>query len=326
MRALWPLIADTWRQSRQQAVFLIMIGLLSLTVIGAVVLAQPVESTQEDGSVVERVGLLGLDGSELALSAEWSRLYAQAITKSYTHEGETPDPFSEEGQQLQREQLEAAQVQAETEPARKCVEALIHWTSFLLYGMSMLLFIAACAGYFPAMLEAGAVDIVLAKPLERWKVFFGKYLGGLALYAATVAGAYLLLFIGLGLRTGVWHLAVFRVLPLQLLSAATLFAIIALLGVARGSTGLAMVVGYIYYVIIDRVVKGLLFFPFASDTWQRAQTVLRYTVPNFIEVRNTALVSIIHAPALDWQPILVIFTWLLLALGLGYWLFARSDY
>jgi ABC-type transport system involved in multi-copper enzyme maturation permease subunit len=326
MGALWAIVADTWRQSRQQVVFLIMLGLLALTVVVTVSLAHTVEVREDDGSVVEKVALHGFSESTDMLTMGWSTLYMSTIAAEFLDEDESFDPFSEEGQRLQERMLEVAEHEARTDPKRRGVETLIFGVGFAIYVISMLLFIAACSGYYPAMLQSGAIDIVLAKPLERWKIFLGKYMGGLALFTAALFGAYALLFLGLGLRTGVYHPAIFQVMPLQLLSAATLFGLIALLGVARGSTALAMIVGYVYYIIVDKIMQFLLFMPFGGDGWKSAQKLLRATVPNFVKVRDTALMSVINAPAVDWQPVLVMFAWMLLSLGLGYWIFHRRDY
>ena len=326
MGALWAIIADTWRQSRQQVVFLIMLGLLAVTVSVAVGLVHTVEVTEADGTVVEKVGLHGIPESTELLSEGWAGLYAATIVADHLDNGEAVDPFSREGQKLQQELLTLAERKAEIDAKRRGVETLIWAVGFVIYMVSMLLFIAACAGYFPALLEAGAIDIVLAKPLERWKIFFGKYLGGMALFTAALLGAYILLFFGLGVRTGVWHLAIFRVMPLQVLSAATLFALIALIGMARGRTAIAMLVGYGYYLIVDKIMKVLLFAQFGSENWQGIQELLRTTIPNFVKVRDTALMSIINAPATDWQPVMVMFAWMLISLGLGFWVFYRRDY
>ncbi len=326
MGALWAIITDTWRQSRQQVVFLIMLGLLAITVLVGVGFTHVVEVEQDDKTVVEEVGLHGFESSEIGLADAWMSLYTATLARDMINDGEGVDPFSEEGQRLQQELLEVSSRAEQVSVKQRGVEVVIYGIGFAIYAISMLMFIAASAGYFPALLEAGAVDIVLAKPLERWKVFLGKYLGGLALFSAALFGAYLLLFIGLGVRTGVWHLAIFRVMPLQLLSAASLFSLIALLGVIRGSTALAMIVGYVYYIVVDKIMQGLMIMPFVSDRWKSIQKLLRATIPNFVQVRNEALDSIINPPATDWQPILVMLTWTLLSLGVGYWVFWRRDY
>jgi ABC-type transport system involved in multi-copper enzyme maturation permease subunit len=324
MGALLAIVADTWRQSRQQVVFLIMLAMLAVTVLVSVGLAHTVEATEPDGTVVERVGLHGVDETGELLSATWAGIYSESLILDASKND--LDPFSEEGQRLQEQLLEAAEREAQTSAKRRGVEALIYMVGFAIYVISMLMFIAASAGYFPALLETGALDIVLAKPLERWKIFFGKYLGGLALFSAALFGAYALLLFGLGLRTGIWHPAIFRVMPLQLLSAASLFALIALIGVIRGSTALAMILGYLGYLIVDKVMRLMMIVPFASERWRDIQELLRLTVPNFTSVRDTALTSVINAPATDWQPVFVMFAWMLISLALGYWVFHRRDW
>ncbi|HVI03494.1 MAG TPA: ABC transporter permease subunit [Enhygromyxa sp.] len=324
MGPLLAIIADTWRQSRQQVVFLIMLGALALTVLVSVALTHTIEGHEPDGTIVEKVAVHGIDDEGQLLTSAWMGLYSSTLMREL--ETDDLDPFSEEGQRMQEELMKIAELQAQTSAKQRGVEVLIYALGFAIYAISMLLFIAASAGYFPALLEAGAIDIVLAKPLERWRIFFGKYLGGMALFGAALFGAYALLFFGLGLRTGIWHPAIFRVMPLQLLSAATLFGLIALLGVLRGSTALAMIVGYIGYVLVDKIMRVLLFVPFGSDRWQSTQELLRTVIPNFAQVRETALLSVINAPATDWQPVFVMLAWLLLSLGLGYWVFYRRDY
>ncbi len=326
MQALLAIVADTWRQSRQQVVFMIMLGLMALVVAVAIGLTHTVEVERGDGSRVEVATIYGLDDEPEALVDGWSALYSAAILReAMTDDGESVDPFSEEGQAVQQKLIDAAAHEASLAPKRRAVEVVIYGVASLIYMVGMLLFIAACAGYFPALLEAGAVDIVLAKPLERWKIFLGKYLGGLALFAAALVGAYGLLFVGLGVRTGVWHPAIFRVMPLQLLSAASLFSLIALLGILRRSTALPMIIGYVFYFVVDRIVQVLMIIPL-GERWRSVQKVLRAVVPNFVEVKETALMSIINPPALDYQPILVMFAWTGIVLGLGYWAFARRDY
>lgn len=324
MGPLLAIVADTWRQSRQQVVFLIMLGMLALTVVLSVALTHTIEVRETDGTVVEKVAVHGFDDSGELLTTAWSGLYSATMLGELATEDF--DPASEEGQRLQEELMEVAELQARTSAKQRGVEVLIYGVGFAIYAISMLMFIAASAGYFPALLEAGAIDIVLAKPLERWKIFFGKYLGGMALFTAALFGAYALLFFGLGVRTGVWHPAIFRVMPLQLLSAATLFGLIALLGVLRGSTALAMIIGYVGYVLVDKIMQVLLFMPFGSERWRSTQELLRMVIPNFVRVRDTALMSVINASATDWQPVFVMLAWMLISLGLGYWVFVRRDY
>jgi ABC-type transport system involved in multi-copper enzyme maturation permease subunit len=200
-----------------------------------------------------------------------------------------------------------------------------------IFSLSMILFLAACAGYYPAMLEAGAIDIVLAKPIDRLRVFLGKYVGGLALYAAAIAVTYLILFVGIGMRTGVWHAGIFLVMPLQIVAAAVLYAILAALGVVSRSSTLCLVVGLAFYLVIDMIVGALITFEQMGaftelPALEKISVVLRYTLPNFGMLKANAAASVLNIPVMQWQPFVVAAAWLVGALAFGYWRFSRTDY
>ncbi len=326
MSALWAMIADTWRQSRQQVVFLVMVALLLVFSILAIVLAQPVRVVDEDGVEREHVSILGTEHGYEFLEGQWAMTYASSTALGSDSD---VDPFSEEGQaQLEervRAQEEFVREQARLDPARRGLEGLLSLVSGLIFSLSMLLFLGASANYFPAMLESGAIDIVLAKPLARWQVFLGKYLGGLALFTVAVAGANMLLFVGLGVRTGIWHPSLFLVMPAQILAAATLFGLIVLLGVLSRSGTLCMVVGYIYYLFVDSILQVLTIMPFKGAWVRGLKSALEWT-PNFGVLKTTATVSVVNLPDFDPQPLFVCVIWTALVLGLAYWKFRQTDY
>jgi ABC-type transport system involved in multi-copper enzyme maturation permease subunit len=326
MNALRAIVIDTWRQSRQQTVFIVMLVLLAG--ISLLTVALPHPYAQEDGT--ERVGFIGSDGPSAELEAAWVGIYAQAMML----ESDAPiDPFNIDPQTAERqmEALQQAEAETDTTLARRVVEVMLYFAASTIFTVSMLLFLAASAGYIPNMLESGAIDIVLAKPVDRLRIWLGKYLGGLALYAAAIAMAYVVIFVGVGLHTGVWVGRLFLVMPLQVFSAGVLFAIIAALGVVSRSSTLCLVVGLLFYLVIDSVVgtligaerMGLL------RDWPSLETVgraMRYTLPNFGLLKENATASVLQMPIVQWQPFLVALAWLLAALGFGYWRFARSDY
>ncbi len=108
------------------------------------------------------------------------------------------------------------------------------------------------------MLTSGAVDIVLSKPLSRMQIYASKYVGGIFLYAAAIAAFCVLLYIGVGVRTGIFHLRIFYGIPLLMFSAMVLYAILALIGTASRSATLALVLGYVFYVVVDSLISAAL--------------------------------------------------------------------
>ncbi len=326
MNALRAIVIDTWRQSRQQTVFIVMLVILAVVTLGAVVLPHP--QTHEDGT--DGVGFVWSDAPSEELEALWVTLYAQALL---LESDEPMDPFGMDEEAFERQQkaFEEADAQADVPRDRRVVEVIVNFVASMIFTVSMLLFLAASAGYVPNMLESGAIDIVLAKPVDRLRIWLGKYAGGLALYGAAIAASYAIIFVGLGLHTGVWVWRIFLVMPLQIFCAAVLYAIIAALGVVSRSSTLCLVVGLGFYLVVDSVVGSLIQFAqmglLADWPWlENVGKAMRLTLPNFGLLKANATASVLQMPIMDWQPFLVALVWLVLALAFGYWRFSRTDY
>jgi ABC-type transport system involved in multi-copper enzyme maturation permease subunit len=95
----------------------------------------------------------------------------------------------------------------------------------------LLLAVLWSAGFLPEFVRAEAAAVLLAKPVPRWALFAGKFVGVLVFVAFQAA-----VFIGgtwaaLGLKTGYWAPGYLLSLPLLLLQFVILFSFSALLAV-----------------------------------------------------------------------------------------------
>ncbi len=122
----------------------------------------------------------------------------------------------------------------------------IHLASFVADGVGLLLALMWTAGFLPTFLEPSAVSVLLAKPVPRWSLLAGKFLGVLVYF-----GFQTTLFIGgtwlaLSVATGYWDPIYFLCIPLVLLHFAVFFSFSALLAVTTRSTG-ACVIGSIVF-------------------------------------------------------------------------------
>jgi hypothetical protein len=92
------------------------------------------------------------------------------------------------------------------------------------------------AGFLPAFLEPSAATVLLAKPVPRWSLLAGKYLGVLVFFAfqATVfvAGTWL----ALGVRSDIWDMTYLLCLPVLLVHFAVFFTFSVFLAVWTRST------------------------------------------------------------------------------------------
>jgi ABC-type transport system involved in multi-copper enzyme maturation permease subunit len=130
----------------------------------------------------------------------------------------------------------------------------VHFLELLLAGgiagtFGVLLALVWSAGFVPTFLEPQAASVLLSKPIARWQLLLGKYLGVL-----TFVGSQVLLFVGLtwfalGLRTGVWDVSYWWCVPLLLLQFAIFYSFSLLLGVLTRST-VACVFGSLLFWLV----------------------------------------------------------------------------
>ncbi len=382
MNAFRAIIGDTWRQSKNQWVMLVV--LLCFGVIVWLALA-PVETRiAPDGETI----LTDDTERELArfgLETRWNGLYASAIRHRVGYDEELQqkqkevsdliDRWNDADYEYQRlinsgapeEEISAAaervrhfqglvdagqehtrnlhtyirgeinrEIEARTGHVSKLQKGAEWWLASivqLIFTISMLGFIAVSAGYFPAMLEAGSVDLVLSKPIRRWQIFFGKYLGGLVLFSLVLTILYVIIFVGFGLKVGVWHWQFFGGLPMTLFSLALLFAIVAWVGLWTRSTSMAMVIGYVYYVVVDTAV-GVLTDPAAMEVpiLQKAEwlqtwvEIVKVTFPSFHWLNKSAESAVFSVMVLPWAQVGAGAAWLVIALATAYNRFRINDY
>lgn len=211
---------------------------------------------------------------------------------------------------------------------QKGVEYWLAGASYAIFLLSMLGFIAACAVYIPNMLETGSVDLVLSKPIRRWQLYLGKYVGGLGLYSVALALAYIVVFVGIGLISGIWHWAFFGGLPMTIFSLALLYSIVAWVGLWTRSTAMSMVIGYVYYLVIDTAIGHLGSVPFIGDypAIEKFSQVLEYSFPSFVWLRESAEAAVMEVIVFPWHHLIVGLLWLLVCLGTSYNRFRINDY
>jgi len=220
---------------------------------------------------------------------------------------------------------------ASIDKLQKGVEYWLAQAVTMLFTIAMLGFIAAGAGYVPAMIEAGSIDLVLSKPIRRWQLFFGKYIGGLLLISVALLASYIVIFVGVGLVTGVWHWPFFNALPMTIFSLALLNAIVGWVGLWTRSTSMAMVIGYIYYLVVDTAV-GLLSDPAAAPFLNELKGVaelsefVKLTFPSFKWLRESAEASIFSVWFFPWKHVIVGMIWLVVCLGTAFNRFRINDY
>lgn len=102
--------------------------------------------------------------------------------------------------------------------------------------VGMVLAIIWTAGFLPTFLEPGAASVLLVKPIPRWQLLVGKYLGVVLFVGVQVLLFVFLTWLALGWRTGVWDPAYLLTIPVMTLQFALFYSFSVMLAVVTRNT------------------------------------------------------------------------------------------
>lgn len=108
--------------------------------------------------------------------------------------------------------------------------------SFVAGVVGFLLTLVWTAGFLPDFLQPHSAAVLLAKPLPRWTLLTGKYLGVITFVAFQIAVFFTGTWLALSLRTGVWHVGYLISIPLFVLHFAIIYSFAVLMATATRST------------------------------------------------------------------------------------------
>ncbi len=114
----------------------------------------------------------------------------------------------------------------------------------------LLVGVIVTAFFIPNMLRKGSIDLLISKPISRWRLLCYKYVGGLTfvflLTTVSVGGVWLVL----ALRSGHWDPRFLAVIPLLTFSFAILYAVSTLVAVWSRSAVAAMLLTILLMLLL----------------------------------------------------------------------------
>ncbi len=113
----------------------------------------------------------------------------------------------------------------------------------------LLLTLVWTAGFLPEFLQPSAASVLFAKPVPRWALVVGKYLGVVAFVAFQVFVFFAGTWLALGIKTGVWQYAYLVGIPILVLHFAVIYSFSVLLAVCTRST-VACIFGSILFWLV----------------------------------------------------------------------------
>jgi ABC-2 type transport system permease protein len=123
------------------------------------------------------------------------------------------------------------------------------WVESFQAGLAMVigtfgLFLAlmATSTLFPQMLQKGSVDLLLCRPIPRWRLITARFIGGAAIMAFNAAYLFLGVWAVLGMKSDVWNRGFLLSTLLAIFAFCVLFAVVMFVSVTSESGPAALLV------------------------------------------------------------------------------------
>jgi ABC-type transport system involved in multi-copper enzyme maturation permease subunit len=188
--------------------------------------------------------------------------------------------------------------------------------------------IFATAGIVPEVLEKGTVDLYLSKPLARWELLIGKYLGGVCVVLVNIfyfLGGMSLIF---GVRMGIWDFQ-FLISSIMLTFVfACLYAVVCFLGVVFRNAAIPIIGAFLYLLIVGPILQQReqgLFMISQNGVYHGIINGFYYLLPQLAGMMD-GVSNLIVRQDIDWRPFVQSLVTSGLFLGAGTLILNKRDF
>jgi len=196
-----------------------------------------------------------------------------------------------------------------------------------LFTAGMFLAVFASAGLIPAVFEPGRIELLLSKPVERFHILLGRYLGNLLVIASNIFYLVFAVWLIFGAKTGVWTPGFLWSSVLIVFIFSVLLTVVLLVGVLWESAVVSTMVTFGIMMMSPILAQQRILERLLTSEWSRnVMRVLYWVLPKVFDVGRIARELVLGNPITSWMPIWSSALFGLVKLSSGLYVFARRNY
>jgi ABC-type transport system involved in multi-copper enzyme maturation permease subunit len=196
-----------------------------------------------------------------------------------------------------------------------------------LYTAGMFLAVFASAGLIPSVFEPGRIELLLSKPVRRYQILVGRYIGNLLVIAANVVYLVFSVWLILGLKTGIWTYGFLWSSAFTVFVFAILLTVVVLISVLWESAVVATMVTF-GIILVSPILaqKPLLERLLDSETSRNIVRVLYYVLPKVFDLGRITRELVLGNSITNWMPIWSSALFGLVVFVASLFVFSRRNY
>jgi len=196
-----------------------------------------------------------------------------------------------------------------------------------IYSIGMCLAVFASAGLISAVFEPGRIELLLSKPITRYHILLGRYLGNILVVACNLFYLLIAVWIIFGIKTEVWHTGFLFAGVSTLFVFCVLLTVTLLTGVLWESAAVSIIATF-GVMVLSLILS-------AKTTWERllssewSRDVVRsayYSLPRIVDIGKINHSLITDQPVTDWAAMWTTAAFGAVMLAASLFFFARRDF
>ncbi|HET9136871.1 MAG TPA: ABC transporter permease subunit [Candidatus Kapabacteria bacterium] len=201
--------------------------------------------------------------------------------------------------------------------------------SNILYVVIICVGIFATSGLINSQLEKGTIDLLLSKPVPRWKYILGRYTGSVLIIFLETFWFILGIWIVASSSIGIWNPSFLLCTVFITLGFAGIYSIVVCISIVSRSSALSIIVGiglfFINYLIsIGHSIETMV--STNSKSWlSTIANILYYIFPSSSDMGSNMTHLLTNQPLLV-LPIFLTIGLSIVYLTLGMWAFAKKEF
>lgn len=199
--------------------------------------------------------------------------------------------------------------------------------SVLLYTAGIFLSLFATSNLIPTLLKPGFVDLFISKPVSRFQILSGRFIGSVLIVALNIF--YLVVFSGLilSLKTGIWNFGFLWAAVIIVLSLLVLFSLMTFLSVISKNGPLSLMITYLILFFSPLLLaRDKIYALLSSKYYGYFFDGLYYALPKTAELGAMTQQLARGIEINSWMPLWSSLLFALFMLGLSGYVFQKKSF
>jgi ABC-type transport system involved in multi-copper enzyme maturation permease subunit len=185
---------------------------------------------------------------------------------------------------------------------KQWVESLQSGLAMVIGTFGLFLALMATSTLFPTMLQKGSIDLLLCRPIPRWRLVTARFLGGASIMAFNAAYLFIGVWTVLGWKSGVWNQGFPLSTILAIFAFVVLFSVVMVVSVTTESGPAALLAASTMLMFSPLLAAHEQITPaFSSELYRQAYRSMYWVMPKSAETIGAMRRLITERPlAINW--------------------------